>query len=88
MYTTEECRNLKNVIKEIKKDKKMLFLMAEQKNINNKIEKENVSDEKSDNEKMLPKIINEKITAICIYIDKVYYILVKAGYFRRIERSF
>ena len=88
LYTTEECRNLKNVIKEIKKDKKMLFLMAEQKNINNKIEKENVSDEKSDNEKMLPKIINEKITAICIYIDKVYYILVKEDTLEELKEVF
>ena len=62
--------------------------MAEQKNINNKIEKENVSDEKSDNEKMLPKIINEKITAICIYIDKVYYILVKEDTLEELKEVF
>ncbi len=37
---------------------------------------------------MLPKIINEKITAICIYIDKVYYILVKEDTLEELKEVF
>ena len=77
LYEIEECEDIKKLVEKIKKKKKVFLgdLGTEQKSLY-KENVDNVSDSCAAN-KLLPQIINQKITEICIYTDKAYYIPVK-----------
>ena len=77
LYEIEECEDIKKLVEKIKKKKKFFLgdLGTEQKSLY-KENVDNVSDSCAAN-KLLPQIINQKITEICIYTDKAYYIPVK-----------
>ena len=74
LYEIEECEDIKKLVEKIRKEKKV-FLGTEQKSLNKENES-NVGDSCAAN-KLLPQIINEKVSEICIYTDKAYYIPVR-----------
>ena len=77
LYEIEECEDINKLVEKIKKEKKVFLgdLGTEQKSLDRE-NVDNVSDSCAAN-KLLPQIINQKITEICIYTDKAYYIPVK-----------
>ena len=77
LYEIEECEDINKLVEKIKKEKKVFLgdLGTEQKS-SDRENVDNVSDSCAAN-KLLPQIINQKITEICIYTDKAYYIPVK-----------
>ena len=85
LYEIEECEDIKKLVEKIKKKKKVFLgdLGTEQKSLY-KENVDNVSDSCAAN-KLLPQIINQKITEICIYTDKAYYIPVKENTFDELK---
>lgn len=77
LYEIEECEDINKLVEKIKKEKKVFLgdLGTEQKSLDRE-NVDNASDSCAAN-KLLPQIINQKITEICIYTDKAYYIPVK-----------